>query len=841
MEALEMVWGQPSLFGAFGNQQGINGYGPSISGTGFMFRKRTERLDWRLLASVDIDRIAREVDLTALQDNISNITFCNIERELDFSDVDSNFVKVYKLAQFTIEYLLHSQDYLHNCIEPLQEKIHKHSEQLAEATKQLEKQSEEMKALKKENRRKKKLLAEQQQQMVTNPSIDMAHKCAFCDKAFIAASYVQSHILRRHSNMLGVGSNAPGNKTLEADLKMMKERLEAAEQLLEKERCSVITLAEKEEAARLRSEETSKHEMREWKAAQDESHHREVEQVKDMLLREIKEMHEKYSASQEALAEFRARMAGQQSHLGELRDTEEESQQKHHAEIAALTTQLHAEVRAVQADMERQLVSQEKNYRAALKQMRRQHDAERAKLGDLLAEQQRTLSEEQGQRSSHYDEQRRELLRQTRQQEALIRQQQRALDDIRSRPAPPQPQPQPEESEESSAASEEEEEEEVDDSLRTNEYGMLRSGRMIAALRKQPGLLTGVRAEMLGILNASLEDRGVRYGAVGIGDSLCAQRLAELKLEGQRLARKHDGFFAVREQFARRSDAAAKRRRRARADKAPAPVVRKCASPNARAVSGSPGERRPANGSLKPARLTSGTPKKNALSLVSNATAPTNFSNRWSKSDSDDNEEEEQQQQQQSERPRGIAAVEASADSPSGWDDSASELEEATSSGVQDTRLAKHGRSPVAVARMGSSGVVAELTKSIERQLKGKSPGGKPKVPPRSPRAVQPDSDTDFSLSSAAEEEEDPRGNPRPKPRSVRMAAPAAPPAVKPRRSSSAEPESTYGTSVWGSSRGSAVTLNAPGGGERQPTNHRVSTSWDSDGGDLDIEDLGVA
>ena len=34
------------------------------------------------LASVDVDRILREMDVKTLQDNIMHITFCNIEAEL---------------------------------------------------------------------------------------------------------------------------------------------------------------------------------------------------------------------------------------------------------------------------------------------------------------------------------------------------------------------------------------------------------------------------------------------------------------------------------------------------------------------------------------------------------------------------------------------------------------------------------------------------------------------------------------------------------------------------------------------------------------------------------------
>ena len=56
--------------------------GPGANGKNFAFRKRYEKIDWRRIASIDTDTISRTLDFNALQDNIMNITFCNIEAEL---------------------------------------------------------------------------------------------------------------------------------------------------------------------------------------------------------------------------------------------------------------------------------------------------------------------------------------------------------------------------------------------------------------------------------------------------------------------------------------------------------------------------------------------------------------------------------------------------------------------------------------------------------------------------------------------------------------------------------------------------------------------------------------
>ena len=56
--------------------------GPGMNGKNFAFRKRYEKIDWRRIASIDTDAISRTLDFNALQDNIMNITFCNLEAEL---------------------------------------------------------------------------------------------------------------------------------------------------------------------------------------------------------------------------------------------------------------------------------------------------------------------------------------------------------------------------------------------------------------------------------------------------------------------------------------------------------------------------------------------------------------------------------------------------------------------------------------------------------------------------------------------------------------------------------------------------------------------------------------
>ncbi len=56
------------------------------------------QVDWRTLAATDLGRISRETDVAALQENLSNVTFCDVDQE-NFVNLDPNFLKLFKLSQ----------------------------------------------------------------------------------------------------------------------------------------------------------------------------------------------------------------------------------------------------------------------------------------------------------------------------------------------------------------------------------------------------------------------------------------------------------------------------------------------------------------------------------------------------------------------------------------------------------------------------------------------------------------------------------------------------------------------------------------------------------------------
>lgn len=66
--------------------------------------------------NLDVDRIIRDQDVELLNININNITNCNLESEYDTKILDPSFIKLFKLAQLLIDFLLHCKKYLEHCI-----------------------------------------------------------------------------------------------------------------------------------------------------------------------------------------------------------------------------------------------------------------------------------------------------------------------------------------------------------------------------------------------------------------------------------------------------------------------------------------------------------------------------------------------------------------------------------------------------------------------------------------------------------------------------------------------------------------------------------------------------
>uniref|UniRef100_A0A674IXG1 Cilium assembly protein DZIP1 n=1 Tax=Terrapene triunguis TaxID=2587831 RepID=A0A674IXG1_9SAUR len=172
----------------------------------FKFQSRRDSVDWRRFSAIDVERVARELDVTTLQENIASVTFCNLDSEKCphcQQPIDPVLLKVLKMAQLTIEYLLHSQEYLTASLALQEEQLQATQEELKRTKQELDKQAEELKGVKEESRRRKKMIATQQ--LLLQAGTNNYHKCQLCDKAFMNYSYLQAHMQRRHTEASEAG------------------------------------------------------------------------------------------------------------------------------------------------------------------------------------------------------------------------------------------------------------------------------------------------------------------------------------------------------------------------------------------------------------------------------------------------------------------------------------------------------------------------------------------------------------------------------------------------------------------------------------------------------------
>ncbi|XP_028301427.1 zinc finger protein Dzip1-like [Gouania willdenowi] len=88
--------------------------------TPFKFHLRRESVDWRRIIAVDVDLVVSQVDVDMLQEHISMVTFCSLEGECCVrcrNPIDPSLMKLLRLAQLSLEWLLYSQEVLtHNLV-----------------------------------------------------------------------------------------------------------------------------------------------------------------------------------------------------------------------------------------------------------------------------------------------------------------------------------------------------------------------------------------------------------------------------------------------------------------------------------------------------------------------------------------------------------------------------------------------------------------------------------------------------------------------------------------------------------------------------------------------------
>ncbi|XP_054838080.1 cilium assembly protein DZIP1L [Eublepharis macularius] len=503
----------PSSGDLFGNMLASPGGIPP-----FKFQSRRDTIDWRRFSAIDVERVARELDLTTLQENINSITFCNLDAEkcpYCQQPVDPVLLKVLKMAQLIIEYLLHSQEYLSMSLALQEERQQTALDELGRVKHNLDKQAEELRSIKEESRRRKKMISTQQ--LLLQAGANNYHKCQLCDKSFMNYSYLQAHMQRRHSEATAAEMEKKKQvEQMENEIEALKIKLKETNAQLETE-----SQRRRQEAENIRQrEEEGRKKFESWKEEERRKFQKEMEDLRQMFLTEFKDISNKNSSLEEKLHELQVKNT-KVSNLGLLKDDDSNDKQQ--------WSKTQKELEEMKTKTEQQKIQWKKR----LNELQKGHQMEKEELKGENERLRASLSSDQWKMAEHNKQQMASLTAKLREQAKVIQSQERTIKLLSSSKAREiQEVPKAEKPEEST-------EEELEDTLD-------RKKRVLEALRRNPNLLKQFRPVLEETLEEKLESMGVKQGTKGISSHTYKNLKSVLKTEQQQKANKFPHLLTLR-------------------------------------------------------------------------------------------------------------------------------------------------------------------------------------------------------------------------------------------------------------------------------------------------------
>ncbi|XP_047670298.1 cilium assembly protein DZIP1L-like isoform X2 [Tachysurus fulvidraco] len=495
----------------------------SIPTQPFHFRLRTEPIDWRRMAAMDVDRVERETDINVLQEFISAVTFCTVESERCPQcrcPIDITLLNVLRMSQFSTEYLLHCQEYLSSQVAALEERLQRTLSQTLREEEERARLEKELQEVKLESRRRKKLISTQQ--LLLQSSANNYHKCQFCEKSFVNYSYLQSHVQRRHPEI----TDAERHKKMQVEqmkneLEELKEKLRLTQSRLEAERESDVYRRQQEMEEQRRKEASDREIMERCKEEEKKTFNDKIDVLRMFLQQEFEQIKSKIISIEAKLHELESR----ERNMSNLRGQNE----------------IEKEQRRIR---ERELKEQMKNkWKKKIEELQNRHQQEKVKLEIENNKLQKASSVKESTISSVHSlkQQVQSLSNQLRERETLIHSQKEKLMKLMSRSLS---ESLPKMAEQNSADEEEEEEEEEEEDV-----------EVFAASRVEPErgtLVQNFRPIIKKRLQKRLEMTGIRKGTKGISAQTFKRLMYEREQTFRSKAHLHDLRFSIENQLDQR-------------------------------------------------------------------------------------------------------------------------------------------------------------------------------------------------------------------------------------------------------------------------------------------------
>lgn len=141
--------------------------------TPFHFQPRHIAVDWCRFSAINVDQLTQEMDVAMPQEHITSITFCNLDGERCphcGHPADPILLKVLRMVQLSIEYLLHCQERLGTSLAMHAQQLQAAQAELACTQQQAAEQVVQLRGGKEESRRWKKLIVTQQLLLQAGPN-----------------------------------------------------------------------------------------------------------------------------------------------------------------------------------------------------------------------------------------------------------------------------------------------------------------------------------------------------------------------------------------------------------------------------------------------------------------------------------------------------------------------------------------------------------------------------------------------------------------------------------------------------------------------------------------------
>lgn len=148
----------------------------------FNFSSSKKYVNWQRISTVNIDLLVRQVDIDVLQEHINDITFCSLESvrcSRCLTPVDATFVKLFRLAQLSLEWLHHCQERLISALHSTKDELKSRGMECKKLQDKNNKQEKKMKEMVSELKTRRTIIQKQQSMFakdITN-SIQVAFRC----------------------------------------------------------------------------------------------------------------------------------------------------------------------------------------------------------------------------------------------------------------------------------------------------------------------------------------------------------------------------------------------------------------------------------------------------------------------------------------------------------------------------------------------------------------------------------------------------------------------------------------------------------------------------------------